>query len=139
MPFDMPQRRLNDFLDAIARRFQLDGLQARETPGAGVTLENGDAVYFRANGTLDTFDLYFRIALPPAARHHADLVAVITANCFSADTSARTLFMPAAQDCVLFGVTDIGYDDTAEHAARRLDGCFSEYQTLIAFLRSEVH
>ncbi|VVE63354.1 hypothetical protein PCA31118_01232 [Pandoraea captiosa] len=137
--FDMPQRRLNDFLDALSRRFQLHDLQARDTPGAGVTLENGDAVYFRANGTLDTFDLYFRIALPPAARHHADLIPWITTNCFSGNTPARTLFMPAAQDCVLFGITDFEYDATAESAASRLDRCFSEYQTLIAFLRSEVH
>ncbi|AKM30637.1 hypothetical protein AB870_11760 [Pandoraea faecigallinarum] len=135
----MPRRRLNDFLDAIGRRFDLPGLRAQATPGAGVMLENGDAVYFRENGSVDTFDLYFRIGVPPAAQHHPDLIGSITANCFAADAHAPARLVAQAQDCLLFGVTNIEYDGIAEGAQSRLDVGFSEYRTLIEFLRHEVH
>lgn len=135
----MPQRRLNDFLDVIGHRFNLRDLRARTCPGAGVTLENGDAVYFRANGTVDTFDLYFRIDLPPVMRRRSDLTQSILKNCFSRDTYPPTLFVPEPGENLMFGLLGVEYDAVRENDSHRVEVCFVEYRKLVEFLRNEVH
>ncbi|MCI3207194.1 MULTISPECIES: hypothetical protein [Pandoraea] len=135
----LSQRRLNDFLDVLGQRFGLSGLQSRDVPGAGVTLENGDMAYFRSNGTLDTFDLYFRIDIPPSMSGRADLIPSITRHCFSGDEPLALLSVQAPEGILLFGCREIEYGAMPDASARRLDACFSDYTTLIGFLRNEVH
>ncbi|VVD79422.1 hypothetical protein [Pandoraea anhela] len=135
----MSQRRLNDFLDVMGRRFGLPRLQSQASPGAGITLENGDAVYFRSNGTLDSFDLYFRIDVPPSMLNQPDLIHLIIKNCFSGDKPPPVLFIQEREGFLLFGLTDIEYGESPETSEHRINVCFSEYITLIEFLRNEVH
>ncbi|MFJ2994426.1 hypothetical protein [Pandoraea sp. NPDC087047] len=135
----MSQRRLNDFLDAFGRRNGLSGLQARTSPGAGVTLENGDAIYFRANDSVDTFDVYFRIDVPPAMLSRPELINLIIKNCISGDICPPTLFISEPEGFLLFGLTDIEYGDTPENSENRINACFSEYRNLVKFLRNEVN
>ncbi|VVE69606.1 hypothetical protein PAN31117_03385 [Pandoraea anapnoica] len=135
----MPQRRLNGILDTISHRFNLHGLQAQALPGAGVTLENGDALYFRANETVDTFDVYFRVDVPPAMLGRQNLIQLIRENCFSDNTPSPVLFIEAEEEILLFGFTGIEYDDMHADAERHINYFFSEYRNLVKFLRNEVY
>ncbi|VVD83848.1 hypothetical protein PAQ31011_01253 [Pandoraea aquatica] len=135
----MPQRQLNEMLDVISHRFGLHGLQAQASPGAGITLDNGDALYFRANETVDTFDVYFRVDVPPAVLIQPHLIHLISENCFSDITRSPMLFIEETEGILLLGFTDVDYEDIHKDAEGNIDVFFSEYRKLVQFLRNEVY
>ncbi|AKC68932.1 hypothetical protein [Pandoraea oxalativorans] len=135
----MPQRRLNELLDVISRRFGLHGLQAQAFPGAGITLENGDALYFRANESVETFDVYFRVDIPPAMLGQPHPIQLISENCFSDITRPPMISIEATEGILLLGFSGIDYEDIHKDAEGTIDSLFSEYRKLVQFLRNEVY
>lgn len=135
----MPQRRLNEILDVISQRFGLHGLQAQALPGAGITLENGDALYFRANESVDTFDVYFRVDVPPAMLGRPHLIHLISENCFSDITRPPMISVEATERILLLGFSGIDYEDIHRDAEVHINGLFSEYRKLVQFLRNEAY
>jgi len=135
----MPQRRLNEILDVISQRFGLHGLQAQALPGAGITLENGDALYFRANESIETFDVYFRVDVPPAMLVQSHLIHLISENCFSDITRPPMIFIEATEGILLLGFSGIDYENIHKDAEGQINGLFSVYRKLVQFLRNEVY
>lgn len=135
----MPQRRLNEILDVISQRFGLHGLRAQALPGAGITLENGDALYFRADDSVDTFNVYFRVDVPPAMLGRSNLIQLISEYCFSDITRPPMIFIEATEGILLLGFSGIDYEHIHKDAEGQINGFFSEYRKLVEFLRNEVY